>query len=65
MLCFQDAGFSGIGSVTPDSISPLAALPSLRPVDAQINAIRAPLTAGNKTIDQILLIGGRKASDLA
>lgn len=56
----QDAGFSGIDSVTPDSISPFSVFVS-QAVDAQINAIRAPLTAGNKTtIDQILLIGGRR-----
>lgn len=56
----QDAGFSGIDSVTPDSVSPFSVFVS-QAVDAQINAIRAPLTAGNKTtIDQILLIGGRR-----
>ena len=56
----QDTGFSGIDSVTPDSVSPFSVFVS-QAVDAQINAIRAPLTAGNKTtIDQILLIGGRR-----
>ncbi|KAK4863417.1 hypothetical protein LT330_002195 [Penicillium expansum] len=56
----QDAGFSGIDSVTPDSVSPFSVFVS-QAVDAQINAIRAPLTASNKTtIDQILLIGGRR-----
>lgn len=56
----QNAGFSGIDSVTPDSVSPFSVFVS-QAVDAQIDAIRAPLTAGNKTIiDQILLIGGRR-----
>ncbi|GAQ44038.1 hybrid NRPS/PKS enzyme [Aspergillus niger] len=56
----QEAGFSGIDSVTPDSVSPFSVFVS-QAVDGQINAIRAPLSAGNKTtIDQILLIGGRR-----
>ncbi|EHA27435.1 hypothetical protein ASPNIDRAFT_128601, partial [Aspergillus niger ATCC 1015] len=56
----QDAGFSGIDSVTPDSVSPFSVFVS-QAVDAQIHAIRAPLAAGNKTtIDEILLIGGRR-----
>ncbi|KAJ5920032.1 hypothetical protein N7516_010890 [Penicillium verrucosum] len=59
-VLLQDTGFSGIDSVTPDSVSPFSVFVS-QAVDAQINAIRAPLTAGNKTtIDQILLIGGRR-----
>ncbi|KAJ6141247.1 hypothetical protein N7470_010143 [Penicillium chermesinum] len=59
-VLLQGAGFSGIDSVTQDSVSPFSVFVS-QAVDAQINAIRAPLTAGIKiTIDQILLIGGRR-----
>ena len=59
-VLLQEAGFSGIDSVTQDSVSPFSVFVS-QAVDAQINAIRAPLTASNKTtVDQILLIGGRR-----
>lgn len=53
------AGFSGIDTATPESISPFSVIAS-QAVDQQIKAIRQPLHASAFSIDRILLIGGQK-----
>lgn len=56
---FRTAGFSGIDTVTPDSVSPFTVFVS-QAIDQQILNIREPLQASKVDLENVLLIGGQR-----